>query len=135
MEACSLVMPAQNHHFHAFFQLPAPWSPCLQPPSSFIHLVNTLKVKVKSFTTDWDLNPRTGTQTQPKPSLGLKPMGLGLELSQNPAWDLNPHDRDSVQFSCSVVSDSLQCHGLQHSRPPFPSPTLGVYSNSCPLSR
>ena len=33
------------------------------------------------------------------------------------------------------MSDSLQPHGLQHTRPPCPSPTLGVYSNSCPLSR
>ena len=33
-----------------------------------------------------------------------------------------------------VVSDSLQPHGLQHSRPPCPSPTPGVYPNSCPLS-
>ena len=41
----------------------------------------------------------------------------------------------SVQFSCSVVSDSLWPHGLQHARPPFPSPTPRVYSNSCPLSR
>ena len=41
----------------------------------------------------------------------------------------------SVQFSRSVVSDSLQPHGLQHARPPCPSPTLRVYSNSCPLSR
>ena len=41
----------------------------------------------------------------------------------------------SVQFSCSVVSDSLQTHGLQHARPPCPTPTLGVYSNSCPLSQ
>ena len=40
----------------------------------------------------------------------------------------------SVQFSCSVVSDSLQPHGLQHSRPPCPSTTPSVYSNSCPLS-
>ena len=42
---------------------------------------------------------------------------------------------NSVQFSHSVMSDSLRPHGLQHSRPPCPSPTLGVYSNSCPLSR
>ena len=38
----------------------------------------------------------------------------------------------SVQFSCSVVSDSLRLHELQHSRPPCPSPTPVVYSNSCP---
>ena len=41
----------------------------------------------------------------------------------------------SVQFSCSVMSDSLQPHGLQDARPPCPSPTPGVYSNSCPSSR
>ena len=41
----------------------------------------------------------------------------------------------SVQFSCSVVSNSLRSHRLQHTRPPCPSPTPGVYSNSCPLSR
>ena len=42
---------------------------------------------------------------------------------------------NTVQFSCSVVSDSLRPHGLQHVRPPCPSPTLRVYSNSCPLSQ
>ena len=41
----------------------------------------------------------------------------------------------SVQFSLSVMSDSLWPHGLQHTRPPCPSPTPGVYSNSCPLSQ
>ena len=41
----------------------------------------------------------------------------------------------SVQFSCSVVFDSLQSHGLQHPRLPCPSPTPGACSNSCPLSR
>jgi len=41
----------------------------------------------------------------------------------------------SVQFSRSVVSDSLRPHELQHARPPCPSPTPGVYSNSCPSSR
>ena len=40
----------------------------------------------------------------------------------------------SVQFSCSAMSDSLQPHGLQHTRPPCPSPNVGAYSNSCPLS-
>ena len=40
----------------------------------------------------------------------------------------------SVQFSHSLVSNSLRSHGLQHARPPCPSPTLRVHSNSCPLS-
>ena len=41
----------------------------------------------------------------------------------------------SVQFSRSVVSDSLQRHVLQHARPPCPSPSPGVHPNSCPSSR
>ena len=41
----------------------------------------------------------------------------------------------SVQFSCSVVSDCLRPHGLQHARPPCLSPAPRVYSNSCPLSQ
>ena len=41
----------------------------------------------------------------------------------------------SVQFSRSVVSDSLQPHESQHTRPPCPSPTPGASSNSCPLSQ
>ena len=38
-------------------------------------------------------------------------------------------------FSCSVVFNSLQPHGLQHARLPCPSPSPGVFSNSCPLNR
>ena len=41
----------------------------------------------------------------------------------------------SVQFSCSVMSNSLPPHGLQHTRLPCPSPTLGAYSNSRAWSR
>ena len=39
------------------------------------------------------------------------------------------------QFSHSVMSDSLRPHGLQHARPPCPSPTPGVHPNPCPLSQ
>jgi len=41
----------------------------------------------------------------------------------------------SVQFSCSVVCDSLWPHGLQHARTPCPSPTPRACSNSCPSSQ
>ena len=50
----------------------------------------------------------------------------------------NPSESCSIlwiQFSCSVVSDSLRPHESQHARPPCPSQTPGVYSNSCPSSR
>ena len=46
-------------------------------------------------------------------------------------WDIRNY---SVQFSRSVMSNSLRPHGLQHARPPCPSPTPEVYSNSCPSS-
>ena len=50
---------------------------------------------------------------------------------------LNIHMRSftSVQFSRSVVSDSLWPHESQHARPPCPSPTPGVHLNSCPSSQ
>ena len=41
----------------------------------------------------------------------------------------------SIQFSCSVMSNSLQPHGLQHARLLCPSPTPGACSNSCPSNR
>ena len=41
----------------------------------------------------------------------------------------------SIQFSFSVVSDSLRPHESQHARPPYPTPTPGVHSDSCPSSR
>ena len=41
----------------------------------------------------------------------------------------------SVQFSCSVMSDSIRPHEPQHTRPPCPSPTPRVHPNPCPLSR
>ena len=56
------------------------------------------------------------------------------QLKRNLFYFLNFHWY-SVQFSCSVVSDSLRPHELQHARPPCPSLTPRVHSNSCPLSR
>ena len=47
-------------------------------------------------------------------------------------WNNLPLEFSSVQFSHSVMSDSLRPHESQHARPPCPSLTPGVYSNSCP---
>ena len=57
-----------------------------------------------------------------------------LMWSHKPSSNLPGAEWGSVQFSHSVVSDSLQPHGLQHARPPCPSPTRRVYTNSYPLS-
>ena len=45
-----------------------------------------------------------------------------------------PCTNSSVQFSRSVMADSLRPHGPQHARPPCPSPIPGTYPNSCPLN-
>ena len=70
------------------------------------------------------------------PNPGIKRMSPALQtdylLSETPG---KPLQRLSVQFSPSIMSGSLQPHGLQHARPPCPSSTPGVYSNSCPLSQ
>ena len=57
------------------------------------------------------------------------------KFSDRPRWHLKIIFYANIQFSRSVVSDSLWHHGLQHTRLPCPSPTPGAYSNSCPLSR
>ena len=49
-------------------------------------------------------------------------------------WTSDILRREKWKWSCSVVSDSLRPHGLQHTRIPHPSSTPGAYSNSCPLS-
>ena len=51
------------------------------------------------------------------------------------SWDPKSLQMVTVQFSRSVMSHSLQPHELQYARPPCPSPTPGVYSNSCLFSQ
>ena len=64
---------------------------------------------------------------------------LQYSCRENPrdrgAWCAAIYQFSSVQFSRSVVSDSFQPHELQHARPPCPSPTPGVHSDSCPSSQ
>ena len=59
-------------------------------------------------------------------------VGLKLNIQKTKIMVSSPIN--SVQFSCSVMFDSLQPCEPQHIRLPCPSPTLGVYPNSCPLS-
>ena len=63
--------------------------------------------------------------------MGLQRVGHDLVTKQQQQCKYTT----SVQFSRSVVSNSLRPHELQHARPPCRSPTPGVYSNSCPLSQ
>ena len=61
-------------------------------------------------------------------------MIIGGEKARSIRFFSNPWLR-SVQFSISVMSDSLQLHGLQNARSPCSSPTPRIYSDSCPLSK
>ena len=64
-------------------------------------------------------------------SIALVPI-LGADPNFLPQ-DAARGETSLVQFSCSVVSNPLRSHGLQHGRLPCPSPTPGACSNSCPL--
>ena len=71
-----------------------------------------------------------------KVSNGNKKSGSQISLTNRKHWEPRCRNKyNSVQFSCSVMSDSLRPHGLQHARLPCPSPTPGACSNSCPRVR
>ena len=53
-----------------------------------------------------------------------------IKIKNSNIWEIF----SSVQISLSIQSESLQPHGMQHTRIPCPSPTPRAYSNSCPLS-
>ena len=75
----------------------------------------------------WNGLPFPSPGDLPKP--GIEPRSPAFRADTLPAEPLS-----SVQFSRSVMSDSLQPHESQHARPPCPSPTPGVHPNPCPLS-
>ena len=70
--------------------------------------------------------------------LGTKRLTVGNFIQFNlklPDGKVQEGGHGLLLFSHSVVSDSLRPHGLQHIRPPCPSPSTGACSNSCPLSQ
>jgi len=66
---------------------------------------------------------------------GHKELAMTLRLNSNNSWYTVLYKFSSVQFSRSLVSDSLRPHESQHARPPCPSPTPGVHSDSRSLSQ
>ena len=63
------------------------------------------------------------------------PSQWDLNWSSYPKMQQHACPKELLQFSCLVVSNSLRPHESQHSRPPCPSPTPGVHSDSCPSSQ
>ena len=86
--------------------------------------IQKTKIKESGPITSWQIDEETMETVTGFIFLGSKIIADG-----------NSVQFSSVQFSHSVLSNSLQPHGLQHTRPPCPSPTSGVYQNSCPVSQ
>ena len=112
MHACML---SRFSHVQLFVTL---WTVALQAPLS-------VGLSRQEYWSGWPCPPPGNL-----PDLGIEPTSL-MSLSCIGRHVL----KHSVQFSRSVASDSLWPHGLQHTRPPCPSPTPRIYSNSCPLSQ
>ena len=99
------------------------------PPGSSVHGI------LQARMLKWVATPfsRGSSQTM----LGIEPLSLtssalaGGFFNTSVVWEAYVSD----QISRSVVSDSLQPHESQHARPPCPSPTPRVHSDSCPLSQ
>ena len=98
-----------------------------RPPGSSVHGISLTRIL------EWVAIPFSRGSSGPRHWPGFPALqmdSLLTELPGNPFFALS-----SVLFSGSVMSDSLQPHESQHARPPYPSPTPGVHSNSCPLSQ
>ena len=122
---------------------PCPWdSPGKNPGVGFHFLLQCMKVKslsrVRLLATPW-----TATYQAP-PSMGFSRQEYwsGASLPSQKSMIRIALSQKSLmlalltfQFSCSVMSDSLQLHGLQHTRFPCLSPTPEAFWNACPLSQ
>ena len=90
-------------------------------------------------------NQRAGSsdacQSKPSEGIGQSYLCSPSERSEShillvqDTWWTSEKTPGSVQFICSVMSDSLRLHEPQHARPPYPSPTSGVHPNPCPSSQ
>ena len=91
----------------------------------------------------WELWRNANSQVPPYQTYQILQVLAPVMNSKNILEDFNTYsilrtstlNWFSVQYSRSIVSDSLWPHESQHVRPPCPSPTPGVHSNSCPSSR
>ena len=99
------------------------------PPGSSVHEI--LQVKIL----DWVAMPSSRESSQPRDWTHVSYVScIGRQVLYHQSH-LGSPERGSVQFSCSVVSDSLWPYGLKHARLTCLSPTPGACPNSCPLSR
>ena len=120
--------------------LPDPWNSTYM--ISYHHdLISSKRPETIPILQAWRMKPRE--EVGQKPGLADPHHSSSCHATLSPCtsylltqWkNERGHNSGSVQFSHSVMSGSLRPLESQHARPPCPSPTPGVYSNSCPSSR
>ena len=130
----SVVSDSVRPHRQQPTRLPRPWdSPGKNTGVGCHFLLQCRKVKSKS-----EVAQSCPTLSDP---MDCSPPGSsvhGIFQARVLEWDAIAFSNKAAsvsQFSCSIMSNSLQPHELQYARPPCPSPTPEVHSNSCPSSR
>ena len=101
------------------------------PPGSSVHGIHQARIA------EWVVIPSSRESYWPRDRTLIISCIVRQILHPSATLEAHIHMRSvsSFHFSHSVVSDSLQPHDLQHTRPPCPSSTPRVHSNSCPSSR
>ena len=113
-----------------------PYDYTVQGRNRFKGLELTDSVPDELWTEVRDIVQETGIKTMPIEKKCKKAKWLSEEVLQIAVKRREAKSKFRlVQFSHSVVSDSLRPHELQYARPPCPSPTPGVHSDSCPSSQ
>ena len=108
----------------------APWS-CIEPGLAIFFTYDNIHVSVLFS----QIIPPSPSPTESKRLFFTSVSLLCLAYKVIITTFLNTIYMHSVQFSCSVMSDSLRPHELQHARPPCSSPTPGVHPDSRPSSQ
>ena len=113
-----------------------PVTPLFRPPSLEWLPAGKKPILVKSQPFVWSGSLTSAAAALPLPSSWLRRVAIESDTCLSlGAFALVPSAWTFLQFSRSVVSDFLRSHELQHARPPCPSQTPGVYSNSCSSSQ